>query len=300
LEIYLQLSQNELKNCLYAASTAAMRAGARILSYYGKELDLSTSKGFGYEKSDLVTQADKEAQEIIESILIDFHPEIGFLAEEDGQNENTSRFEKPYFWSVDPLDGTKPFVNHLNGFAVSIGLVAKDGRPLLGVCYFPVFGDLFYGTVGEAAFHNEHQLKMPANSGAIKLYLSEAESLPQKNNEFYHALSADLLGSGFSKIKAETIMAPVHKGCLLADGNEPALYYGLPRKKLGVSLWDFAAISAILHAAGAWVSDMYGNPLDLNRADSTFVHHHGFLVATSEKIAKTALATFEKYRTFYE
>jgi fructose-1,6-bisphosphatase/inositol monophosphatase family enzyme len=296
----VQLSRNDIKNCLYAASTAAMRAGARILSYYGKELDLHTSKGFGYEKSDLVTQADKEAQEIIESILLDYHPEIGFLAEEDGQNENPSRFEKPYFWSVDPLDGTKPFVNHLNGFAVSIGLVSRDGKAILGVAYFPVFGDLFYGSIGEAAFHNEQKLIMAKNTGSVKIYLSEAESLPIKNNEFYHALCDDLIQSGFTKTKAETIMAPVHKGCLLADGNEAAVYYGLPRKKLGVSLWDFAAITTIVKAAGGFVSDIYGEELDLNRADSSFVHHNGFLMATSKEIAHTTLQTFQKFKHFYE
>lgn len=295
----MQLSQSELKNCLYAASTAAMRAGARILSYYGKELDLHTSKGFGYEKSDLVTQADKEAQEIIESILVDYHPEIGFLAEEDGQNANPSRFEKPYFWSVDPLDGTKPFVNHLNGFAVSIGLVAQDGTPILGVAYFPVFGDLFHGIVGDSAYHNEHKLGMAENTGAVKLYLSEAETLPPQKNAFYHTLCENLTTSGFAKTKAETIMAPVHKGCLLADGNEPAVYYGLPRKKLGVSLWDFAAISAIVTAAGGFVFDIYGEPLELNRADSTFMHHRGFLMATSKEIAETTLSTFQQFKHEY-
>ena len=294
-----ELSDQDLKNCLYAASTAAMRAGARILSYYGKELDLHTSKGFGYEKSDLVTQADKEAQEIIESILCDYHPEIGFLAEEDGQDGNQSRFEKPYFWSVDPMDGTKAFVNRLNGFAVSIALVKQSGEAILGVCYFPVFADLFYGSLGQNAFHNEHQLKLNNDTKSIKLYLSEAESLPPKNNEFYHDLSASFIKSGFSKIKAETIMAPVHKGCLLADGNEAAVYYGLPRQKLGVSLWDLAAISAIVTATGGHVSDIYGNPLDLNRKDSTFVHHRGFLFATSTEIAETTLNTFSKYHSFY-
>lgn len=294
-----QLSDQDLKNCLYAASTAAMRAGTRIMSYYGKELDLHTSKGFGYEKSDLVTQADKEAQEIIESILLDFHPEIAFLAEEDGQSENKGRFEKAYFWSVDPMDGTKAFVNQLNGFAVSIALVSQRGEAILGLCYFPVFGDLFYAIKGGNAFHNEHQLSMTSDKKSIKLYLSEAESLPPKNNEFYHELCENFIGAGFGKCKAETIMAPVHKACLLADGNEAAVYYGLPRKKLGVSLWDLAGVAAIVRAAGGHVSDIFGNPLDLNRSDSTFVHHRGFLFASSREIAELTMNTFLKYQSFY-
>lgn len=290
------MTSADLTHCLYAATTAAMRAGARIMSYYGTELDLGKGKGTGYEKSDLVTQADRESQEIIESILVDFHPDIGFLAEEGEQNVNRSRFEKPYFWSVDPMDGTKPFINHLNGFAVSIGLVKQSGEPVLGVCYFPVFGDLYHGIVGRGAWHNEHQIQLTKSSDTVKIYLSEAESLSPRNNRIYHAICDSLIATGIKKIKPETIMAPVHKGCLLLDGSEFGLYYGLPRKPLGVSLWDLAAIAALYHACGGYVSDIYGHPLDLNRADSTYIHHNGFIFASHSDIAQTVIDSFHPFK----
>lgn len=289
------LNDKDLQHCLYAATSAAMRAGSRIMKYYGNELDVGR-KDYGYEKSDLVTAADKEAQQIIEKILIDFHPEIGFLAEESGHDLNESRFKKPYFWSVDPLDGTKAFVSHLNGFAVSIGLLSQSGEPILGVVYFPVFGDLYYGIKNQEAYHNEKKLRMNNDKDYVKIYLSEAESLSPKKNEIYHKIcDAILENTKYSKIKAETIIAPVHKGALLADSEEPAIYYGIPRQKLGVSVWDFSGIAPIVLSSGGMVSDIFGDALDLNRADSTFVHHKGFLFSTSSELHSIVIDSFKPY-----
>ena len=127
----LLLDTKTLTDCLYAAQAAALRAGNRIMTFFGGVIE-PMDKGYGYDKSDLVTKADQEAQEIIEKILINYHPQIGFLAEENGQDQNQGRFEKPYFWSVDPIDGTHAFVQQQNGFAVSIALVANNGEPILG------------------------------------------------------------------------------------------------------------------------------------------------------------------------
>jgi 3'-phosphoadenosine 5'-phosphosulfate (PAPS) 3'-phosphatase len=292
------LSPRELQDCLYAAITAAMRAGARIMSYYGRHIDIS-HKNYGYEKSDLVTAADKEAQQIIESVLIDYHPDIGFLGEEDGQQDNPSRFVKPYFWAVDPLDGTKAFIDHLNGFGVSIGLVAQDGTPILGVVYLPAFGDLFYGIVGKGAWHNERQIDLSKPNFArdkVKFLLSEAESIPKKNNDVYHEIVENFSQNKFKKIIPETLISPVHKGSLLLYTDSICVYYGVPRVPLGVSIWDFAAIAAIISAAGAHVSDMFGDMLDLNRKGSTFCHHRGFLFSNDKQAANLILSSFNKFK----
>jgi len=289
----MELSAIELKECLYAASTAALRAGIRIRSYYGRELEVGR-KGYDYEKSDLVTIADKEAQEVIESVLHDFHPE------ENGFDSNNSRFEKPYFWCVDPLDGTKAFVSHLNGFAVSIGLVKQDGTPVLGVVYFPATDGLYYSYEGYGAYFHDRKLHMPKTEGRVKILLSEAESLSPKNNRFYNQLKKDLKTvDGIEKVSPEMVIAPVHKGTMVANGEAPVVWYGLPRKKLGVSVWDFAAIAAIVTHAGGWVTDMYGNPLELNRSGSTIMHHKGFLLCTSKELGEQTLETFKHFHDEY-
>ncbi|MBT4285756.1 MAG: hypothetical protein HOD92_00335 [Deltaproteobacteria bacterium] len=292
----LLLDTKTLTDCLYAAQAAALRAGNRIMTFFGGVIE-PMDKGYGYDKSDLVTKADQEAQEIIEKILINYHPQIGFLAEENGQDQNQGRFEKPYFWSVDPIDGTHAFVQQQNGFAVSIALVANNGEPILGVCYFPAFEKLFYGIKNRGTWVNESRVSLSNLQGDIKILISEAETLPRERNAFFHHLCDTLSHiNGINKTKPEMITAPVHKGCMILTEEFPVLYYGVPRGELGVSLWDLSAIAAIIQAAGGYVSDIFGKPLELNRKASTFIHHKGFVFASSKEMGEATVAAFQQFR----
>ena len=65
----------------------------------------------------------------------------------------------------------------------------------------------------------------------------------------------------------------------------PACYFKQPKPSGGGSLWDFAATACLFAEAGAIATDVHGGPLDLNRADSTFLNHRGVLFATDETLA---------------
>jgi fructose-1,6-bisphosphatase/inositol monophosphatase family enzyme len=289
------LDDKTLTNCLYAAQAAALRAGNRIMTFFGRSMDIM-NKGYGSEKSDLVTRADQEAQEIIEKILFEYHPSIGFLAEENGFDQTQDRFEKPYFWSVDPIDGTHAFVRQQNGFAVSIALVAQNGEPILGVCYFPATEKLFYGIKNRGTWLNESPVCLSNLQGDIKILISEAETLPRERNAFFHHLCDTLSHiNGINKAKPEMVTAPVQKGCMILTETTPVLYYGVPRGDLGVCLWDLSAIAAIILAAGGYVSDIFGNPLDLNRKKSTFIHHKGFVFTGSKEMGNATVSAFKKF-----
>jgi 3'(2'), 5'-bisphosphate nucleotidase/myo-inositol-1(or 4)-monophosphatase len=297
----MEFSQKELNNCLHVATSAALQAGQVIRKYYGsKNLEIG-DKGYGYEKSALVTIADKRAQKIIEKMLIGYDERIGFLGEEDGYDKNPERFTKDFHWSVDPLDGTKAFVVRNNGFAVSIALVKKNGEPLIGVTYFPALDDLYTAIKGNGAFKNNSKIFVPKLDGKVKFLLSEAETLAPEKNQFYNALKESVEDiKQVKSVKPEAHVAPVYKGCLVADSDEPVIYYGIPRKKLGVSVWDFAAIAIIVKESGGYVSDIYGNPLELNRKDSTLMHHKGFLLTTSKELHELTLETFKKMKNLFE
>ena len=62
-----------------------------------------------------------------------------------------------------------------------------------------------------------------------------------------------------------------------------------------LSVWDFSAIAPIVIASGGIVSDIFGENLDLNRKDSTFVHHKGFLFSTSKELHAIVIDTFKPY-----
>ena len=120
-----------------------------------------------YEKGpkDLVTEADRLAQSVVQSILLNAFPDHEFLGEEDSPAAipNTAgptprSTQGVLRWVVDPLDGTANYVHGLPGFAVSIAL-ERDGEVLTGVVFDPILNECYVAVKGEGAFLNGKRLK---------------------------------------------------------------------------------------------------------------------------------------------
>lgn len=292
----MTLSAKDRRLCLYAATTAAYRAGNHIMKYYGAESLAYDTKGLDSFAGDVVTVADRESQRIVADILKDLHPDIGFLAEEEDEKENRSRFEKPYFWCVDPLDGTLPFIERVNGFAVAIALVEQSGRPVMGVCYLPAFGDLYHAVAGEGAFFNGRRFSYPKDLGHGRVTLSpNPRDVITPERHVWMSAIAESLGrvDGVERVVYQFHSGAVAKACLLRQF-APALFVGVPRRgNEGCCVWDLAATSVIVTEAGGVVHDLYGQPLDLNRRDCAFCHHRGFVMATRADLAQAAADGFQ-------
>ena len=123
---------NELFNL---SKYAAKKASEVILKYYNSSYEVQM-KG----KGNPVTDADIEADDILKEILMSETSGFGWLSEET--RDSGERLNKSMVWVVDPLDGTKEFVEGIPNFVISIGLV-KEGNPVLGVIYNPVSEELF-------------------------------------------------------------------------------------------------------------------------------------------------------------
>ena len=294
----MQLSGDH-QELLKRAIRAAEEAGDRIMGYYGTNLKVD-NKGLGSFSGDVVTKADVEAQQIIYDILFakgDQDPllkDIAVLGEEDDHN-TSKRFERPYTFLIDPLDGTRGFLDRTNSFAVSIGLVQRDGTPVFGVVLLPALGRRYVGIHETKCTENGEILSQRdlANSELV-LWLSEAEMFPAVKNSIWHGICRHIKDTTpIAKIRPQVLGSPVHKGCNTIAGAGPALYVGLPRSSKGVSLWDLAAIAAIVTGAGGWASDIHGQPLELNRRDNTYVHHKGFLFSTHEALARAVIEAYE-------
>lgn len=77
--------------------------------------------------------------------------------------------------------------------------------------------------------------------------------------------------------------------------NPAACYFKFPKKeKGGGSLWDFAATTCILKEAGMIVSDIHGNPLQLNCSESTFMNQNGILIASDKKLAERIMNDYRQ------
>jgi 3'-phosphoadenosine 5'-phosphosulfate (PAPS) 3'-phosphatase len=78
---------------------------------------------------------------------------------------------------------------------------------------------------------------------------------------------------------------------------QPACYFKFPKPELGGgSLWDFAATACIFQEAGALVSDINGNTLELNRHDSTFMNHQGALYSSHAVLAEKIIKLYDKLK----
>ena len=295
------MEPEKLKALIHLSKSAARKAGRRIMEHYGGDFVIY-DKAIGTRTGDVVTQADHDAQDIIFEELD--HPrnqhimaDIAVLAEEMEDHGVSERFEKPFTMVIDPMDGTRGFIDHTNSFAVSIGLVARDGTPIFGVAYLPALDIFAVGIHQTETAINGKSVRFESEWGdRLTMWLSEAEFFPSERNAVWHSLSDVLKAEcGIHRIYPVVVGSPVHKGCNLLTHQAPSLYVGLPRREKGVSLWDLAAIASIVSGAGGWVSDLYGEPLELNRKESTFAHHRGFVFATHAPLAKTVIRSFQEH-----
>ena len=140
---------------LKTALAAADAAGRVLLERFEKGVAV-------YHKGtvDLVTEADRAAEEAIVRVIRDAHPDHDVLAEEGDHGRRSS----PCLWIIDPLDGTTNYAHGYPWFAVSIGLVV-DREPVLGIVYNPVHRTLFRAERGGGAFLNAARLAVSSPSG---------------------------------------------------------------------------------------------------------------------------------------
>lgn len=128
----------EIKQLISIAEIAAREAGRQILGLYDTP-SLTTS--FKQDNSP-VTNADRLSHSVITSYLL--HTGIPILSEEGAAIPYAVRESWEWLWSVDPLDGTKEFIQHLGEFTVNIALIYRQ-LPIAGVVYIPVADTLYSG-----------------------------------------------------------------------------------------------------------------------------------------------------------
>jgi 3'(2'), 5'-bisphosphate nucleotidase len=234
-----------MRRLLDAARRTAEAASAAIRATYATSFEVR-------RKADQspVTLADEEAERIIIAALKAAAPEIPIIAEEQAAVHGLPVAPAPRFWLVDPLDGTRGFVDRNDEFTVNIGLV-ENGRPVLGVIGVPV-KRLIYAAAGPGTATRQDEGGNP-----VPIAVRPPPTRPV-------VLSSRLHGSS-RRVEAylATVPGAEHrqigsaiKFCLLAEGS--ADHY--PRYG-ETSEWDTAAGQAILEAAGGSVVTLEGAPL---------------------------------------
>jgi myo-inositol-1(or 4)-monophosphatase len=136
------------------AIEAAREGGRVLMQKFGTVLSIS-HKG----EVDLVTEADRAAEEAIVSVIRNTFPRHDILAEE----KDHGRSESAYRWIIDPLDGTTNYAHGFPMFAVSIAL-AVEGEVRMGVVYNPFHHELFFAEKGGGAYLNDVQIRVSSTA----------------------------------------------------------------------------------------------------------------------------------------
>jgi 3'-phosphoadenosine 5'-phosphosulfate (PAPS) 3'-phosphatase len=284
----MTLTAENLDHLCKIAIAGALEAGAYIAAQRPGKLAVQKKEGRDSLASQVVTEVDLQSQKII---LAHLKPtvepfDLALLAEED--EDDRTRLEKPAFWCVDPLDGTLPFIESTDGFSVSIALVARDGTPLIGVVYDPSTATLYHAIKDQGLFRNqkpwEPQTTAPLNRPLT--FLTDRSLLHHAHYDqtitTLEAIAADMGCTGVD-------IVPYGGGVMNALWvleRSPACYFKYPiHGDGGGSLWDYAATACLFAEAKAFATDLAGDPLELNRAESTFMNHRGFVFATDRSLA---------------
>lgn len=282
----MNLFSENLQDLCTVAISAAKKAGELISSYINKEISVQNKTGGLSLASQVITEVDLKSQEII---LKELEPtfqkyDLALLTEES--SDDKSRFEKDYFWCIDPLDGTLPFIEKKEGYSVSIALVSKDGTPQIGVVYNPVNNTLYHAIKGNRAFKNKKEWELSQQENTFTFICDRSF---KKHTDFEHIIS-DL--KTFAKENGPNNFKLISQGGAAMNAiwvleNAPACYFKFPKKEnSGGSIWDFAASACIFNEIGAISTNIQGNKLDLNRKDSTFMNHEGIIYSSDKEFVE--------------
>jgi 3'(2'), 5'-bisphosphate nucleotidase len=229
----------------------ARDAGKVILPYY--RVDTAVD---GKADGSPVTAADRAAEVVIIDALKKLTPDIPVVAEESVEAGRIPDVSGGRFWLVDPLDGTKEFINRRDDFTVNIGLV-EDGTPVLGVVLTPVDGMAWAGAIGAGAWEEDGAgnrrtitVRRPDASG-----LTVVASKSHRNPELEDYIAT-------LTVKESVSRGSALKFCLVARG-EADIY---PRTGPTME-WDTAAGHAVLLAAGGSLTTFDGQPFLYSKPD---------------------------------
>lgn len=228
---------------LELAERAARQAGDVLLSYYGRP-----PEGLGSKSSatDLVSDADREAERVVRELLEAERPDDGLLAEE-GSRVVTESGRR---WFVDPLDGTVNFLYGFHSWAVSVAVEDHEGL-LAGVVLDPVRDECFSAVRGGGAWLGDERLRASGCDELPRAMVATGFSY----DALRRAAQAQELVRVLPRVRdIRRAGAAALDLCFLAAGRVDAFY------ERGLNQWDWAGGRLIVEEAGGTVLDMKGEP----------------------------------------
>jgi myo-inositol-1(or 4)-monophosphatase len=236
-----RLSQTELAEHLRLMHDTVAEAGALAMTYFRGEL-----RTWSKEHGDPVSEADIAVDTLLRERLTQAEPSYGWLSEET--EDNADRLERRHVWIVDPIDGTRAFIEGRQEFTVVAALV-EDGKPKAAAVFNPATDEMFDAISGGGARLNGKPIAVSARSDL------EGAKFLASSRMMRRAIDRLTV----SPATFDSVNSIAYRLALVAAGRYDATF-SLAAK----SDWDVAAADLVLTEAGGILSDAEGNPFTYN------------------------------------
>src|SRR5215831_12680143 len=265
---------------LAVAKQLALDAGAVLMDYYQRTVSVDWKA-----PGDPVTAADREASELIVTNLVRKFPDHAVLSEEEP--DNLRRLTESHVWMVDPMDGTREFIEHRGEFAVQIGLTV-DGAPVLGVVYQPTTNKLYYAARGLGAF-------LESNNGRERLHVSKETTASRMTFAVSRSHRSARVEAIRERLRIRNVMRIGGVGLkvgAVCEGKAHVYIHTGSR----THLWDTCGPEAILVEAGGRMTDIFNSPLNYGgrelRNPNGLIASNGVVHDRAAQVAQSVLESF--------
>lgn len=231
------------------------RAGELALKYFGEDVKIDI-KADGSQ----VSAADYAVNTLLQSELTSLDTSIGWLSEESPLDQY--RLESQRTWIIDPIDGTRGFLENQPDWTIVAALV-ENGRPILAAVYNPVKSELYMAQKNKGAFLNDRPIQTNQLSDILSAHIISSKG--HFNRTFTEAPQP-------AKRTWKSSMA--YRIALIASGAADATISLTPKND-----WDIAAAHLILEEAGGKLATHTGSPLIYNKED---IRHKSVVGASGE------------------
>ncbi len=255
-----------MKSLIDPVVALAIDAGRKILEVYSSDFEVQSK-----DDESPLTQADLASHYCIVAGLEALTPGLPIISEEAGLPDFEERRQWERYWLIDPLDGTREFVNRNGEFTVNIALIDKK-KPVFGVVYVPIQGKTYIGCEGFGAERRD-------SDGSVRsIHVAATSSNPVRvvGSRSHRGASLD----SYLDRLGDYDMIPMGsslKFCVIAEGGAD-LY---PRLGL-TSEWDTAAAQAVIEQAGGRVVTLDGKAMKYNDK-SDILNPHFFVIGASDR-----------------
>ncbi len=228
-----------VRTLLEFALDAAWQAGRITLGYFQANVQVERKAD-----SSPVTVADRESERKLRELIGRYWPEHGIIGEEYGQAGNAA----DYTWIIDPIDGTKSFIQGVPLYGVLIGLT-KGQAPVVGVAHFPALNETVYAARGEGCHWNGRRVHVSTVSEISRAVLIGSEVIiagnPAKSEAWQRLAHA---------VYIRRTWGDAYGYALVATGRAEIMV------DAAMHVWDCAPFATILEEAGGTFTDWAGTP----------------------------------------